>query len=126
MGLARSRCRIPVLALYLFQGGILLPLHHHAHADGMPAVGPSLGAGCHLGLPCSDPDHPHPAPPSDLHRRDCVACSAALRPAVALVQHPLPAPGPAGLAAELACHRPAPELFRLSPAERAPPSDLSS
>jgi hypothetical protein len=119
----RSLPRVLVLALYLLQGGMLLPLHHHAeHSAG---GGPRLDSGCHQGLPCSDPGHRHPDPLSG-HPRACVACAAALRPIVVLGQVPLPTPSPTRCAAEHSRQSPVPRPASRSASERAPPADLSA
>ena len=113
--------RALILALYLLQGGVLLPLHHHAEESAV--VGPRLESGCHAKLPCSDPGHPHPAPPHG-HPRTCVACGVALRPAIALGQVSLPTPAPIGCEADRTHRCPAPRSAQRAASERAPPGCL--
>ncbi|HWN82572.1 MAG TPA: hypothetical protein VNM87_10780 [Candidatus Udaeobacter sp.] len=119
--MVRSLTRILVLALYLLQGGILLPLHHHSEAP--PRLGLSLASGCQTDLPCSDPTHQHPKPPSE-HSRTCLACAAAHKPATALAQVVLPTPVSGRPAPEPATHRPIRKLARRCRRPRAPPTHL--
>jgi hypothetical protein len=75
--------RVLLLAIYLLQTAVLMPLHEQVEIA-LPAAEPGLAlrATCAGSGQCPDPDHHHHS--GDPHRAgDCASCAAAGRPALA-------------------------------------------